>query len=85
MARAKPAYTPNPRMLNIYQLAARLGMSESTFARKLPILEAKGFPRRNDLIGGWDGDAIELWLDVQSGIGSTADDDKLMGTIYDRY
>ena len=83
MTRAKPTYIPPPRILNATQVAARLGMSASNFHNKRAAYEAAGFPRYDDLLRGWDGNAIERWLDNRSGIdpSSSAPGDRLMEKI----
>lgn len=68
MSRPVPRFTPEPRVWSGYQLACRLGMSEETWRRKRPDYEARGFPRFNDFLGGWDAKAVERWLDAQSGL-----------------
>ena len=44
-------------------------MSESWFHRVKPKLLRHGMPDWDDLLGGYDGDAIETWLDRRSGLG----------------
>jgi hypothetical protein len=74
MSRAKPSYTPTPRVFDAYQVATRLNKSETWFHANRADLEAQAFPKRDDFLGGWDADAIERWLDLRSGIVSGADD-----------
>lgn len=68
MSRAKPSYTPNPRVCDAYQVATRLNKSETWFNANRQALEAQGFPKRDDFLGGWDIVAVELWFDLRSGI-----------------
>lgn len=68
MARIKPKYIPEPRVLDTFQVATRLGKSEGTFTRNRQTLEANGFPCRDEFLGGWDADAIERWFDQRSGL-----------------
>ena len=68
MTRAKPTYTPEPRIWNSFQVATRLGMSESAFGAKQAELEGLGFPHRDDFFDSWDADAVERWLDLRSGL-----------------
>lgn len=68
MTRAKKPYSPAPRIRNKIQIAARLGWSESTFDSRREQLEALGFPPRDELLSGWDTDAIEAWLDRRAGL-----------------
>lgn len=69
MSRPKPAFTPDPRAWTEYQVAVRLNWSEVTFKKRLPKLEAEGFPRVDKLLGGRDAKAIEAWFDKRSGLG----------------
>lgn len=68
MGRKKPKYTPEPRLLSQFQVATLLGCSEDTLRSRLDVLEKSGFPRYDDLLRGWDGHAINLWMDSRSGI-----------------
>jgi len=70
-------------MFNATQVAARLGISVSTFKNRLKIYEAAGFPKYDDDQRGWDSNAIEQWLDIRSGIDplSTVQGDRLMEKI----
>lgn len=75
MARAKPKYLPDPRIWSAYQVACRLGWSESHFKARQTALFAEGFPQPDDLLGGYDADAIDLWLDRRAGlVDATAND-----------
>ena len=38
------------------------------------MLEAQGFPRKNQLLDGWDSKAVELWLDRMAGINVKRDE-----------
>ena len=69
MARPKRAFLPQPRVLTSpAQVAAGLGRGEEWFRRRRERLEAAGFPRRDALLGGWDLDAINAWLDKRAGL-----------------
>ncbi len=72
MTRPKPAFIPEPRVLNEFQVACRLGWSVSTFGNRLGELYEMGFPRPNDFLGGWDWTAVEDWLDRQFGTAKPA-------------
>ena len=74
MSRAKLPFMPEPRVWRACQVAARLGMSESTFGYRRKELEAQGFPRMDELLRGWDADAIERWLDARAGLAPHAND-----------
>ena len=68
MTRPRPSYTPDPRNLDEYQTATRLGHGVTWLRSNRDRLEAMGFPAYDDFLGGWDADAIELWFDRRSGI-----------------
>lgn len=69
MARRKPSYTPQPRILTSpHQVAALLGRGEEWFRKNRAALERAGFPRRDPLLDGWDAAAIEAWLDRRAGL-----------------
>ncbi len=68
MSRRRPNYVPPPRILSAYQVACRLGKSESWFRDNLAKLVSEGFPRKDDILNGWDSHAIEQWLDTRGGI-----------------
>lgn len=71
MARPRLKYLPEPRILrSSYQVATYLGHGEQWFADWRAQLEAEGFPQRDELLGGWDREAIDVWLDARAGIGS---------------
>lgn len=71
MTRAKPSFCQVPRTWNRAQVAARLGKGEDWFREKRVDLEEAGFPAYDELLKGWDGNAIEAWLDQRSGIAVT--------------
>ena len=68
MTRARPKFTPTPRIWSNFQLACRLGKTEPGLATDRARLEAEGLPRIDPLLGGVDADAVETWLDRRSGI-----------------
>ena len=74
MARAKPDFIPDPRTWADYQLAARFNWSEGTFKKRRPELEAMGFPKFDEELGGTDSKAAEAWWDRRSGLTSQAAD-----------
>ena len=62
---------PPNRIWSINQVAAYLGHSEQWFRDNRTILESYGFPKAlelNDLVLGWDNEALKLWLDKKSKI-----------------
>ena len=77
MTRPRPKYVPEPRMLDAFQSAARLGKSEGWLRTHLDELYAQGFPRFDPLFCGWDAYAIEIWLDRRAGIAEASSDDVL--------
>lgn len=77
MARCKPAFIPQPRILTSpHQVAALLGRGEEWFRIRRPKLEAAGFPRFDTLLGGWDGAAIDVWLDRRAGLARHSPSDR---------
>ena len=44
------------------------GYSEAWFYGHRKRLEADGFPKRDDLLGGWHKAAVEAWLARRSGV-----------------
>ena len=77
MTRRRPRHMPTPRIWNIEMVAARLNRGVDWFRRREPRLYKQGFPRIDTLLDGWDGEAIELWLDRRSGITDAATDEEL--------
>lgn len=58
---------PDPRILSSQKhVAALLGKPEVWFRKNRLKLEESGFPRFDDLLEGWDIDAINLWVDQRS-------------------
>jgi len=49
-------------------VAEWFGKSESWFDSKRQELEAAGFPRRDDIVGAWDVQAMDAWADRRSAI-----------------
>ena len=91
MTRPRPNFTPTPRVWSDFQVACRLGKSESWLATHRPRLEAEGFPQRDPLLGGTDADTVETWLDQRSGLADAREEvlsdqaaDPLMEALNDR-
>ena len=87
MTRARPKFTPIPRVWSEFQLACRLGKSQPWLKSNRDRLEAEGFPQPDPLLGGTDADAVEAWMDRRSGIGNGAlagVGDPLMEALNDR-
>ena len=68
MPKPKPTFIPDPRFYTAYQVATLLGKSGTWFKTRRANLERRGFPKRNELIDGWDAKAIEHYCDLKSGI-----------------
>ena len=75
VTRRQPSYEPPPRVFSEHQLATLFGMGETKFRAMRPQLEAEGFPKQDDLLGGTDAAAAHRWLDRRSGL-ATADADQ---------
>ena len=75
MTRARPPYTPTPRIWNEFQMNARFGKGGNWYHNHRTELEAMGFPAFDEFLGGWDADAIEFWFDRRSGIAEVMVDD----------
>ena len=68
MTRPRPPYTPTPRIWTAAQISVRLGHGGNWFNEHRAELGSEGFPAYDNFLGGWDADAIELWLDRRAGI-----------------
>ena len=77
MTRRRPVYEPTPRILSDYELATMMGNCENVFRKKRPQLEAEGFPKHDELLGGTDADAVHRWLDRRSGLAMVDADQEL--------
>ena len=78
MSRSRPKYTPEPRIWTAFQVATRLGKSETWFRGNLKKLRDEGFPEYDLLLQGWDADAVEAWMDRRSGLMNDAPDNLVM-------
>ena len=76
MTSAKLSYNPTPRMLDAFQVSARLGKGAGWLKEHRAELEAAGFPTYDKLLGGTDGNAIEAWIDRRSGLAQMANDEQ---------
>lgn len=72
--KAKPKHVPDPRTWNEFQVACRLNRGVEWFRQHREKLRLEGFPERDELLGGWDSTAIELWYNRRSGIGLPTND-----------
>lgn len=66
MNRRKPSFTER-RILSSNEAAAYLGRSASWLADHSGELEKAGFPKPLPLVGGYDKQAIDRWIDGLSG------------------
>jgi len=64
------------RIWNQEEVAMRLHKTSDWFRRKREQLEARGFPRKSDMLDGWDSKAIETWLDQMAGLNQSRNDDE---------
>lgn len=64
-----------PMYLSAAKTAALLGRSSSWFRRNLPKLEKAGFPKRDDLVGGWNVHAVMAWVSNRAGLGRPPEKD----------
>ena len=78
MSRPKPEFIPTPRILNAFQVACRLNKSEQWFASNHTAIERMGFPKKDKLLGGWDAEAVEAWLDKRSGVRDASSEEEQM-------
>ncbi len=74
MTRARPRFDLPPRGLIDHETAGYIGLGMTEFSRKLPQLEAEGFPKPDPVTGRRDRKAIDAWMDARSG---------LVGEVYD--
>ena len=79
MTAARPRYTPAPRVLSEPATAALLGKGAAWFRENRPQLEAEGFPKYDELLGGTDSVAVHRWLDQRSRL-ATVDPDREIET-----
>lgn len=56
-------------MLTARAVAKKLGKSPQWLAKNMAKLLKGGFPKRDDLLGGWHEPAIDEWLRKRSGVG----------------
>ena len=68
MTRARPRFDLPPRGLIDHETASYIGLGMTEFSRKLPQLEAEGFPKPDPVTGRRDRKAIDAWLDARSGL-----------------
>ncbi len=66
--------TASNRGAGIFECASYLGVTESKFVQNLPALQARGFPTPHPILGTFDIDAVNRWLDKESGLVATLAD-----------
>jgi hypothetical protein len=54
-----------------------MGMCETKFRERRPRLEAEGFPKCDELLGGTDATAVHRWLDQRAGLGNADPDQEI--------
>lgn len=77
MTRPRPKYTPDPRVLGDHNLAVLMGMGDTTLRQRRPRLEAEGFPKFDELLGGTDAAAVHRWLDRRAGLADVDPDQEI--------
>ena len=68
MTRARPKFNLPPRGLIDHETAGYIGLGMTEFHRKLPELEAEGFPKLDPVTGRRDRKAVDAWMDTRSGL-----------------
>ncbi|MEK1887958.1 MAG: hypothetical protein AAAB35_10380 [Phyllobacterium sp.] len=61
-------YRIDPRLIPPQKVARRLGVSYECFKSAIPQLEASGFPRPVNVLGNYCLQAVDKWIDIQSGL-----------------
>jgi predicted DNA-binding transcriptional regulator AlpA len=74
MKLGNPAAT---QILNAGQVARMLGHSRNWFNAHLPQLRRAGFPKRDQLLGGWHAAAVQRWIDSRIEECAPSGDDEL--------
>jgi len=72
MKRRRPVFSEG-RILSVQEAAAYLGRSTSWLASHAPELEKAGFPRPLPMVGGYDKQSLDTWIDRLGGNGETSD------------
>jgi DivIVA domain-containing protein len=57
-----------PRVLSRSEVAGYIGRSDTWFGEHRGELEARGFPKPLPIVGGYDKDAVDAWLDRIGGL-----------------
>jgi hypothetical protein len=67
---------PEARIWGHEECAARLNKSVPWFYDHRARLEQLGMPKKDEMLGGWDSKAFEVWLDTRSlrKVGTVAED-----------
>ncbi len=81
MTRARPRFDLPPRGLIDHETAGYIGLGMTEFSRKLPQLEAEGFPKPDPVTGRRDRKAIDAWMDARGGLAADGGDKGLLERI----
>ncbi len=68
MARRKPDFTFEPRLMTTFDVATYMRRGEQWLVDNLPHLKNAAFPAADDLTGLYDQRAIDRWLDQRYGL-----------------
>jgi predicted DNA-binding transcriptional regulator AlpA len=83
MPRKTTRSLPDPRIWSPDQVASRLGRSPGWLYERMPRLKQLGFPRKDEVLGGWDSKAVENWLDRRAGLETNANiEDQMLEAIH---
>lgn len=70
---AEIRYRIDPRMIPPQKVARRLGVSYEQFVASVPELERQGFPKPVRVLGNYCLQAVDNWIDAQSGLTTPTD------------
>ena len=68
MTKRRPRFDLPPRVLSPGELAGYLGRSLTWYIEHKEELEAAGFPKPLEILGGHDRAAVDAWLDQRGGL-----------------
>lgn len=61
-------YRIDPRLIPPEKVARRLGVTFERFKASVPELERSGFPKPVNVLGNYCLQAVDNWIDLQSGL-----------------